>query len=404
MIDKFFGKKDHSIINEGLILAKKDGKYGYINLKNEVVIGFNFNETTIFHNGAAAVEQKGAAFLIDKKGEMIGKNSYMQLLYSNYKDIFIFTDSDSKQGLINAKGEEVLPGTYKYITEFSEERASVFNDNNKIGFIDVTGKVAVPIIYEYVGNFSMGRAIFMDSSNKFGFLNNKGEVAIEAKYDGVTEFYEGKAFIVSLEGKLHLIDINGNSLISGEYIDRLHANYFLYQEKADDPYVVIDSKGIKLDETTYTNVSFTAYNLVVNDSIRDGKQYTILKENGYPAATRLVSASKSRDYYDLKIADFRYYLHEKKDDQSKAHAIDGNMYTYIADDIISFYGDGITVVKRGLKVGLMGKDGKILIDFLYDNIYRTPDNYYIVYSSSKCGLLNSKYQSVIPIECDSFYW
>lgn len=94
----------------------------------------------------------------------------------------------------------------------------------------------------------MGRALFKDSSNKYGFLNNKGEVVIEAKYDSVTEFYEGNAAMALLEDKWHLIDINGNSLISGEAIYRLHANYFLYQEKADDPHVVINNKGEKLEK------------------------------------------------------------------------------------------------------------------------------------------------------------
>jgi hypothetical protein len=89
--------------SEGLKAVERDGKFGFMNLKREIAIGFQFDEANEFAEGLAAV----------RKGE--------------------------KWGFINAKGTLVIPCTYKAAYDFEEGKAQVFI-KGKWFYIDKNGK------------------------------------------------------------------------------------------------------------------------------------------------------------------------------------------------------------------------------------------------------------------------
>jgi len=56
---------------DGLLLSNKQGKYGYINKKGEVVISPQFEDACSFSDGAAAVLKDGKWGYIDTSGNFI---------------------------------------------------------------------------------------------------------------------------------------------------------------------------------------------------------------------------------------------------------------------------------------------------------------------------------------------
>lgn len=54
--------------NEGLIPVKKDGKYGYINEHNQIVIPFNYDDAFEFSEGFAVVQRYGKYGYVDRFG------------------------------------------------------------------------------------------------------------------------------------------------------------------------------------------------------------------------------------------------------------------------------------------------------------------------------------------------
>lgn len=63
--------EDISFLKEGLIVVKKDGKCGYINLQGEVIIPLQFDSACDFCDGKATVELNDQEFEIDKKGNRV---------------------------------------------------------------------------------------------------------------------------------------------------------------------------------------------------------------------------------------------------------------------------------------------------------------------------------------------
>ena len=77
VIDEIY--QNASSFSEGLVSVKKKGKWGYINIKNEVIIPFEFDRAYDFNEGVAVVVQNGERFFIDKLGRALSES---------YEDIF----------------------------------------------------------------------------------------------------------------------------------------------------------------------------------------------------------------------------------------------------------------------------------------------------------------------------
>lgn len=117
------------VFSDGLAAVMKDGKIGFINAKNEVVIPFQFDYTDdcrmynfgyIFHNGYCAMPNtNGDLGLINKTGNWVVEPAYDEIWAphtSGYRVII----KDNKHGVLNADCVEVYPAEYGYINILPE--------------------------------------------------------------------------------------------------------------------------------------------------------------------------------------------------------------------------------------------------------------------------------------------
>ena len=168
---------------DGLVIAgdKETLKIGFVNFKKELVIPYKYDEA---HNFGFAICQPNG--FNDLAIVNIGNS-----IESRYTCIL----SEGKWGLINKKGEEVLPIKYGYIYGVSCDVAFIFDGEfvfhqtsesgggivefkGKFGIIDSDGKIIVSPIYdEIVGDefFIDGIATVKKDGKEFK-INTKGEV------------------------------------------------------------------------------------------------------------------------------------------------------------------------------------------------------------------------------------
>ncbi len=169
---------DYTLTPEGLVLSRRMGKYGYTNLKKEVIIPF------IYDFGAGEFSQ-GLAFV--RKGLLIG--------------------------YIDTKGNEVIPFKFSNASNFSEELAAVVL-NEKWGYINPKGETVIPFEYDLCFEFSLGLAA-VRKDGKAGYINRKGEVVIPFIYEANGTFSKKlKLATVKKDGVWFQIDLNGNKISS----------------------------------------------------------------------------------------------------------------------------------------------------------------------------------------------
>lgn len=170
--------EEANCFKEGFAAVKIGSKWGYINIKGEVVIKPEFDEAEDFNESIARI----------RKGK--------------------------KYGYINSSGQLIINPQYDTADSFHENYAQVCVED-KCSFIDKTGKITIKLNYGLVFNFSEGLAAvssWEDNHRKWGYINKQGLQVIKQKYDGVQSFHEGLAAVKIID-KWGFIDKTGKIVI-----------------------------------------------------------------------------------------------------------------------------------------------------------------------------------------------
>jgi hypothetical protein len=123
--------------SEGCVYMMLDGKWGFINTRNEVVIPFKYDGAVAFKEGFAAVKLNEKWGYVDKQGAVV--------IPFRYDGTFIFSEGMSsvmlngKWGFIDKEGKEIIPPIYDNVNKFENGRARV-TLNGVDMYLDKNGK------------------------------------------------------------------------------------------------------------------------------------------------------------------------------------------------------------------------------------------------------------------------
>jgi len=241
---------------EGLCAVSKDGLWGFIDYRGNLVLNFQYPSTgnvPYFSHGVCAVgsrDPKGPTTVgfgfIDKKGNpLFGKKvfAYAHPFVDEVTTVSLFEKVDfqnvtaildlqghllrySKHGLyidegfhdglirdqvsafhpnpygyLNAKMEWVVPESYKQAQAFSHGLAWVASQPAgaalKWGAINAKGKVVIPFNFSKEPEpFSEGLAIVHCSDNTIGYVDASGKAAVPCQYAFAGRFVDGNAYVI----------------------------------------------------------------------------------------------------------------------------------------------------------------------------------------------------------------
>lgn len=125
--------------------AMKNGQWGFIDTKGQVVVPFLYDNVNPFFGGFASVEKDGFFGFVNHEGKEICPFKYEEAYgFSNGRGI---VSIDGLWGLIDEQGIEITPIKYVEIVSITEDFYLVFDDG-KFGIIDKAGTEIVPAKYE----------------------------------------------------------------------------------------------------------------------------------------------------------------------------------------------------------------------------------------------------------------
>jgi outer membrane protein assembly factor BamD (BamD/ComL family) len=289
---------------EGLARAKKDGKYGFIDIKGNVIIPFIYEFAHNFEGGVAQVVQiinnKDLRGYINKTGKIVipmkfqggirplNKNkglvyakeyevdnpviinlkNYQILSMSSYEKCggesegLIAVSKNGKWGFIDEKGDLVIPLIYSNVSLFQEELAAV-ERNGKWHFIDKTGSEIISEASKYnslCGNCFNGGLALIERDSKFGFIDKRGAVKVAIEYDVALGFYEGVA-PVKKNKKWGIVNSNGEEITTFSYDDANEFYRGFSRVRKNEKYGLIDNKGIEVFSIIYDDIKVFRKNL-----------------------------------------------------------------------------------------------------------------------------------------------
>lgn len=126
--------------SDGLVAVRSNGKFGYLNSKQELIIDYIFDDASDFSNGVANVILNDTLCIINKNGEVlhtlpnyrpIGDFKNNLLLVSTKSDPYLY-------GYINCNAEIILPLDYKMTWIMEGDLLRVVDKTDRTLYIDLS--------------------------------------------------------------------------------------------------------------------------------------------------------------------------------------------------------------------------------------------------------------------------
>ncbi len=147
------------VFSDGLAAVMKDGKVGFINVDNELVIPFQFDYSSnrwgdtgyLFHDGYCVMTNKDGKFgLIDISGNWIVEPEYDEL-WNAHKTGNRIVVNDGKHGVLDSCGNVVYPTEYFYIDIW--EDGFVLTKDGRKWQEDYEGNIVNPFVIDGVNGY-----------------------------------------------------------------------------------------------------------------------------------------------------------------------------------------------------------------------------------------------------------
>lgn len=265
-------------LEEGIRKVQKKGKTGYLDKNGQEIIPCVYGRGTNFKNGIAVVYKNRKYHLIDTQGNIILTSDYEFI--NEPQDGMLAFGMDGKQGYIGLDGKVKIPATYKRVGYFHKGLATVTNDKNLKGIIDKKGNTIVPFEYESIGGFSNGYA-YVSKNNKSGFIDRNGKLVVPMIYDQCRTFDNG--FSIIRNGYAYGIMDSTLKVIAPPIYD----TYTYVHPNSNQIWLKKDGKKGCLDFQGNLIVPF------IFDEARPSKQgYTICKTDDPAAAETALNSAK----------------------------------------------------------------------------------------------------------------
>ncbi len=280
-----------SSFHDGRSKVKKDGKWGFINKRGELVIPCKeYWSIGNFSNGFARIEwieEIGDSGC--KKSGYIDINGNMVIdLNTKYDDIEDFHEGlalitvNAKHGFINEKGQEVISCKYGFARGFSEGLAAVnlhskiYDESPDLAYINTRGTVVLnPKGYSEINDFHNGLARVRERQG-YGYIDKSGRQVIPCTYEEAEDFSEGLALveIMTDEGdSYYYINNRGDKVL--KFSDRISPKR---EEGFHEGLAIVKVK--EHDKYAYLNTSFDYVFYYFEEAWSFSEGLALVKKNG----------------------------------------------------------------------------------------------------------------------------
>lgn len=210
----------YSAVGDGLILVKKNDKFGFIEISNpsREVIAPMYDFADRFSHGVAVVKSGKRYFLIDKHNQQVSSEYDLIFQFDDY-DFYVVQQND-QFGVINHTGKLIQPLIFEQVdNRFSKEMVNI-RQHGLWGLMDSSGRIVIAPQYQVMHHYRDG-LIAVKKNGKWGFVNERNETMIDFIYDdplidikdvmNYLDYYVVKEGMIAVvkNGKWGVIDVTG---------------------------------------------------------------------------------------------------------------------------------------------------------------------------------------------------
>ncbi len=296
-----------------------------------------------FEKSVLQYKEKEKYGIIDFTGKKITKPIYEEIESLKYREGSLIVKQEGKFGVININGKQILKTQYdniqsdEYYTEANDYREAGFIVQNKTeegyryGYIDKNGKEILQISYNEINRITdikNDKNIYLLASKngKYGILKNKHTI-IPHSYEEIEYNKNNELFIVERNSKQGVISLEGKEILKVEY-DYVLCTGNRITTKKGETIETYNNKGEKQNPKYDNSIETQNENYII----------TIDNEDNFGVVNK------------------------------EGKTVINNKYQYIEYAFEDYF-----IVTENGKVGVIGVNKGVAIDFKYDIIQKVKD-------------------------------
>lgn len=320
--------------------------------------------------------------------ELSKKYDYVSYLSD---DVAVFRTKNQKEGVIDSLGNILVEPKFSYIADFENgfaEAGNNFKGNFKRGIINKKGDVIIPFIYTYIFRCCKER-IRIGKNNKYGLIDYNNTVIIPILYDNIYESDDDKIFLVQKGNRFAYFEENGKQFTKFEFSN---AERFRNGKASvvleNNSGTLINEKGEKLLKPI-PNVRIDDYeneNFYLVSNIKTNKK-GVISNNGeiiFPSIYEEIAIFEDR--FIIKKNE-KYAVFKSKNEQTSKY------YDYIFSSI----NNKLEVIEKDKK-GVIDKDDNIFLPLIFSNLFVLKDKFYVLKKGDFYTVLDINKNVIIPEE------
>lgn len=260
------GYKDGTVLDVGKIRVGQ--KWGYVSSENVYFVLPEYDRIGNFDSFSTAYAIKNhTGYLLGVEPEF-SENLGCKVLKAvvlademgtvapfSFKGIAIASKRSGEYGIIDTRGQWVLPCVYNKITEDKVLGMYRLERGGRIGY---ASKADATVIFntEYLSIEPFSSGILLIDNGKSGLARTSGEIILAPEYDSIDK--GDKTLVLSRNGRKGLASPDGRIIVPAEClsIDPLPGGNYLV--KSDDGVRVLGAKGEEIFSRAYDSVEWDA--------------------------------------------------------------------------------------------------------------------------------------------------
>lgn len=386
--------KSLKLINADLITVKNDNNVNLLTPNNELLLDSQYEALgPAIHDGILTAKRNGKWGLINIIGDSLTSFKYdkiSKLRNSKYFKVEI----DNSSGIVDLNGNVLKECTLDKIVDHSQYL--ILQENSKFGLIGKNGRSILPVQYDYINNLGLqhGRSypnLFkVKKDNKIGILNTLSDKSIDFKYDKLEELRD-KSIVARIDSKFGLIDPFGNQItpLSYSYLEDNGNTPFIYASTLlDNKSGLIDRQGEVVVPLEYQTIKGYSNSLI---AVKKNDLWGFTDKTG-----KLIIQNKFKS-----VGDFNNDFCVVKDEKLQGLINNrGSIIIPIKYKYIYPLKDGRFGVTLDGKHGMFDTTGVNILPPIYDRIFPFSHGNTIVKKDNKYGVFNNTGKEILPIALD----
>jgi hypothetical protein len=304
---------------DGLMNFKKDGKAGYIDKSNKVVIPAMYAGLSNFTNGLAPVqlESESKYGYINKQNEMVVPAEYVdaQTFHEGYSQVKRKNDSykdanDAEMALLDSHGKLLTDFSYNFISMRQSNGLFIAKKGKKYGALDSTGKLVVSADYDNVSSHSDNFMMIKTDKKRSGLVNAKGVIVMPAEYDYIS-FTSGDRFYTKKGSVYTVYDTKLKTIIPSDTAEYVTMGTRKISKFKKDKALIYDINGKLLKTFDQPNLRPMGSSMFADeDSLKLMFDATIVLHNLSTHTSKTLAYTSAGDFNEegifMTLKDYKY--------------------------------------------------------------------------------------------------